>query len=73
MSARIESRVFSAVFFFSCADDVDGVDAPEGDDVEGGVKESELFPPGESDVEGGVNGNDAGGGGGGEQLPLLKH
>ena len=73
MSARIESRVLSAVFFFSCADDEDVVDAPEGDDVEGGVNESELFPPGESDVEGGVNGNDTGGGGGGEQLPLLKH
>ena len=33
MSARIESRVFSAVSFFSCADDDDGVDAP-GDDGE---------------------------------------
>ena len=34
MSARIESRVFSAVSFFSCADDEDGLDAP-GDGVDG--------------------------------------
>ena len=33
---------------------------------------AELFPPGEGDVEGGVNGGDYGRGSGGEQFPLLK-
>ena len=36
MSARIESWVFSAVSFFSGADDGDGVDAPDGDAGAGG-------------------------------------
>ena len=51
MSARIESRVFSAVSFFSCAGDDDGVDdsgddpgAP-GDDADDDAVHSVAFPP----------------------------
>ena len=44
-------RVLLGAALEECQQAKDGVDAPEGDDVEGGVNESELFPPGESDVE----------------------
>ena len=73
MWARMESRVFSAGSIFSCADDEDGVDAFDDDDVEGGVNESELFDLGEGDVEGGVNEGGEGGGGGSEKVPVFKH
>ena len=51
MSARIESRVFSAVSFFSCADDDngvdDGVDDPggPGDDADDDAVHSVALPP----------------------------
>ena len=51
MSARIESRVFSAVSFFSCADDEDGVDdsgddaGGPGDDADDDAVHSVALPP----------------------------